>query len=254
MREQRTGSADHEGVIDLRCHVPVIEGRCDQPRLETGEVVNDERGTIGHQRSDPITRPQPQTEQTDRQAIAEVIERAPRPARIRRDQREPVRIGIQAGAKQTAGAHRPLQRPPGIPSHAATPLSEINIETPSKRTTSRPPNLVRLVATARAAQAVPGPLPHGAIRRNARARQSMGAEPKRRRDPTMRARRRSPPVAETGAVDRAATPGTVHAFVHPAHLKRTTRESVPVRAGPHTTALAALDTMVASQSRGIYAG
>jgi hypothetical protein len=32
------------------------------------------------------------------------------------------------GPKQTAQAHRPLQRPSGIPGHAATPVSEINIK------------------------------------------------------------------------------------------------------------------------------
>ena len=121
VRNQGTGSADRQGMIDLRRHVAVIEGRRDQPRLETGQVVNDERRTIRHQRSDPIARAQPQTEQTGSQPIAEVIERAPRPARIRRDQREPIRIGIQTGAKQTARDDRPRQRPSGIPSHAATP-------------------------------------------------------------------------------------------------------------------------------------
>jgi hypothetical protein len=59
MREQGTGFADREGVIDLRCHVTVIEGRCYQPRFETGEVVNNERRTIRHQRSDAIALVQP---------------------------------------------------------------------------------------------------------------------------------------------------------------------------------------------------
>jgi hypothetical protein len=135
-------------------------------------------GAIGHQRSDPIARVQPQTEQTDSQAIAEVIERAPRPARIRTDQREPVRIGIQTGAKQTAQAHRPLQRPSGIPGHAVTPVSEINIETLQKRRRSRLPGVARFVARAGAVRAVTGAAdPRHTPAVSTPAKQTMGARP-----------------------------------------------------------------------------
>jgi hypothetical protein len=133
-------------------------GRCDQPRLEAGEVVNDERRTIRHQRSDPITRVQPQAQQAGSQAIAEVIERAPRPTRIRRDQPEPIRIGTEAGAKQTARAHRPRQRPSGISGHAATPANEININ-PLERIWNRQRNQVGCDGwhgTGRSAQRIPG--------------------------------------------------------------------------------------------------
>ena len=74
VREQDAGVADLECMIDLRSHVAVVERRRDEPRLETREVVNDQRGSIRHQRSDPITRLQPESEQ----ALCEAATKADR--------------------------------------------------------------------------------------------------------------------------------------------------------------------------------
>ena len=113
------------------------------------------------------------------------------------DQREPVRIGIQTGAEQTAQAHRPLQRPSGIPGHAVTPVGEINIETLQKRMRSRLPGVARLLREPTRCGPSREPLPHDALRRSARRPNRPRAQDgKRRPDPTMRARQRATPVVQ----------------------------------------------------------
>src|SRR3954454_6753119 len=82
--------------------------------------MNDERRAVRHQRSDPITRPQPEPEQAVRQAAAELIEYPPRPPRIRRDQREAIRIRVQTSAEQITDGRR-RQRSPGVLSQHAPP-------------------------------------------------------------------------------------------------------------------------------------
>jgi hypothetical protein len=75
--------------------------------------MNDKRRAIRHQRSDPITRPQPEPEQAVRQVTAEPIEHPPGPPCIRQDQRWAIRIRIQTSAEQITG-DRPRQRSPSI--------------------------------------------------------------------------------------------------------------------------------------------
>jgi hypothetical protein len=46
--------ADLERMIDLRRHITIVERGGHEPRLEAGEVVDDQGIAIGHQRGDPI--------------------------------------------------------------------------------------------------------------------------------------------------------------------------------------------------------
>src|SRR5436305_10864524 len=109
MREQGAGSAGRQRVVDLRCHVAVVERRGDEPGLETGQVVNDQRGPIRHQRSNSIAGLQSEPKQVLCQVTAEAVEHPPRQAGLSRDQSETVWILIEPGPKPIAYGGWPLQ-------------------------------------------------------------------------------------------------------------------------------------------------
>ena len=54
MGEDDLGAAHFKGMVDLWRRLAVVERRQDQSRLEAGEVMDEERGAVGHQRCHAI--------------------------------------------------------------------------------------------------------------------------------------------------------------------------------------------------------
>jgi len=54
MGEQDFRAGNLERVVDLRRHVAVVQRHRHLPALHAGEIVDDQRGTVRHQRSDAI--------------------------------------------------------------------------------------------------------------------------------------------------------------------------------------------------------
>lgn len=105
MQEQR-GTTDLQGMIDLRRHVPIVERRRHQAGFQAGEVVNDERRAIGHQRRDAVAGLQTKREILIRQPGTEFIELSPTQARRGRDERQIVGFRLQTVAQQTHNWNR----------------------------------------------------------------------------------------------------------------------------------------------------
>jgi hypothetical protein len=77
MGNQYRRATHFERVVDLRSHVTVVEWRCHQPGLHTGDVVEHELATIRHERRNPVARFEAETQQVRRQPVAGLVQLAP---------------------------------------------------------------------------------------------------------------------------------------------------------------------------------
>ena len=87
MSEDDPGGADIEGVVDLRRGVAIIERGQHQPGLEAGEVVDEQRGTVRHERRHAVARLQAERQIVGREPAGRLVEVRPRPHALHGDQR-----------------------------------------------------------------------------------------------------------------------------------------------------------------------
>ena len=100
--QQQRGAADFEGVIDFRRHVAIVERRGHEPCFEAGQIVNDERRAIGHERRDAIAGREAEREILRGEAVADVVELPPGHLRFVRDKGQVVWFRLEPVRQEVA--------------------------------------------------------------------------------------------------------------------------------------------------------
>lgn len=100
VRQDDPGAADVEGVVDLGWHVAVVERCDDEPGLETGEVMGQQRDPVRHQRGDAVSRLQAECQIILGQTVGAVLKFAPGPTALERQDRRPVAARVQTALQQ----------------------------------------------------------------------------------------------------------------------------------------------------------
>jgi hypothetical protein len=113
MGEQDLCPADAECMVNLRCHIAVVQRHRDQAALHAGEVMDQQLRAVRHQRRDPVTRLEAEAEVVAGQTGRGGIEHPPRPAPPARDQRVRIRLRIETPLKYLREVDGSIQRRSG---------------------------------------------------------------------------------------------------------------------------------------------